>query len=137
MARLYSTNDLVEFVLQELGVLDAGQPVAAEDAEAVLARLPGKIAELNARDVISIDPNVLTEEIILPLAKCLAWECANAFSIGDQTTLARLSAAGARDGEAEKLLRDVVRLRTPRQTLRCEYSGRRRGGLSDFLGGGV
>lgn len=119
-------DDLVLATLQDLGVQATGQPVAAEDANLVLARVVPKLEELNARDVASLDINNLSHAELLSLAKILAWELAPAFSITDAAKLAMLQNAGAPNGTAEQCLKDVVRLRTPRQTLRVErFSGYR------------
>jgi hypothetical protein len=122
----YSLPDLVSAVLEDLGVLEAGQPVSAEDSQTVLNRLPAKLAELNARDVGYIDPTNLDDAVFLPLVKIMAHECRAAFDITDATTVALLAADGAPRGTAEQAIKDVLRLRTPRQTMRCEMFGRRR-----------
>lgn len=129
-----STDEIIAAVLEELGVQAVGQPVAVEDSDLVLRRLSPKIEELNARDIASLDLNNLTPAEFLPFVKIMAWELASAFSITDATKLAMLKAAGDHGGTAEQTLKDVVRLRSPRQLMRVElfnYPGRggRRGGL--------
>lgn len=123
-------DDLVLAVLQDLGVQATGQPVAAEDATLVLGRIVPKLEELNARDVASLDVNNLSHAELLSLAKILAWELAPSFSITDAAKLSILRESGAPQGTAEQTLKDVVRLRTPRQTLRVERftGGYRTGG---------
>ena len=117
-------SDLVTKVLNNLGVLDAGQPVAAEDADQVLSILSPKIEELNARDIGFIDIDNLQDSQFLALADILAYSLIQTFNIFDQTRIADLSRRGGINGEAEGILKDVVRLRTPRQTMRCEIFNR-------------
>ena len=120
-------NHLVTAVLQELGVLDSGQPVAAEDADAILLRLYPKLEGLNERDVSYIDIDNITNAQFLPLVKIMAFEMAPAFNITDRVKLAKLELVGGPGGQAEQELKDIVRLRTPRQVLRCEtFTGGRR-----------
>lgn len=115
-----SLGDLAEAVLQNLGVLDAGQPIAAEDADLIQKRLFPVLEGLNNRDVIYIDPDNIGNDVFLPLAKIMAWEVAMAFNIKDQTQLMMLKTAGETGGTAEQELKNVARLRTPRRTARLE-----------------
>lgn len=124
-----SLNDLVQAVLEELGVQESGQPVSAEDADAIVRRLFPKLEELNERDISYIDADNISNAQFLPLVKIMAHEMANAFNINDPLRLANLKAVGGPNGEAEQALKDIVRLRNPRQTLRVElFTGRRYGG---------
>lgn len=123
-----SLNDLVQAILEELGVLETGQPVAAEDADIIIRRLFPKLEELNERDVSYIDADNISNAQFLPLVKIMANEMASAFSINDQMKLSNLKALGGPDGEAEQILKDIVRLRTPRQTMRVELFTRQRYG---------
>lgn len=113
-------GDLAVAVLQDLGIQESGQPIAAEDANTIIGRLFPKLEELNERDVAYIDADNIANAQFLPLVKIMAWECASAFSITDPAKLAQLQAKGAQGGEAEGALKDIVRLRTPRQVLRNE-----------------
>lgn len=125
---LPSLNDLVQAILEELGVLETGQPVAAEDADAIIRRLFPKLEELNERDVSYIDADNISNAQFLPLVKIMANEMASTFSINDPMMLANLKSMGGPMGEAEQALMDIVRLRTPRQTMRCEIFNRPRYG---------
>lgn len=114
-------NDLVERTLQNLGVLDTGQPISAEDADLIQSRLVGKLAELNARDVGSFDVDNLDDAVLNPLADIMAYECKSAFNVADQS--GDLYRRGGKGQEAEQTLKDIIRLRTPRQTMRVEIFG--------------
>ncbi len=123
-----TVNDLIKMTLQELGVLDTGQPVAAEDAQLITDRLPSILADLNYRDVGFVDTTNIEDAELLPLAQVVAFYCYAAFSISDPTTIARLKDNGDKNGAAETTIRNVKRLRTPRQTMRVEqYTGYRSG----------
>jgi hypothetical protein len=126
----YSYDDLASFVLEELGVSETGQPTAAEDAARILNRLEPKLEELNRRDVgvIQVDANGYFEDngVFLALVKIMAYECVNAFSVSD-SVIARLTPIGSKDGAAERTIKDLLRLRTPRQTMRVEQFTRFRG----------
>jgi hypothetical protein len=117
-------GDLAVAVLQDLGVLETGQPVAPEDAMTIIGRLYPKLEELNERDVAYIDPDNIANAQFLPLVKIMAYECASAFTIVDPMKLQTLQAKGGIAGEAEGTLKDIVRLRTPRQVMRTELFSR-------------
>ncbi len=119
-----SLSQLANAVMQELGVLDTGQSVSAEDQDIFLDRFYPKLEVLNARDVCYIDPDNISNAEYLPIVKIMAWELASAFNVTDPTKLALLKEAGAENGMAEQALKDIVRLRTPRQTMRCEVFNR-------------
>lgn len=125
---VYSVNDLAEMTLQELGVLDTGQPVSAEDANLIFKRLPSILADLNARDVGFIHINNIEDAVALPLAQIVAYNSYNAFNISDNTQISKLGVIGGKDGEAERTIRNIRRLRTPRQTMRVEQYSRYRYG---------
>lgn len=113
-------NDLVQAILEELGVQETGQPVAAEDADSIIRRLFPKLEELNERDVAYIDADNISNAQFLPLVKIMANEMANTFNVNDRLRLTNLKAVGGPNGEAEQALKDIVRLRTPRQAMRVE-----------------
>lgn len=117
-------DELVQAVLEELGVQAVGQPVSAEDSDLVVRRIAPKLEELNLRDVASLDINNIGVGEFLPLVKIMAYELASSFSITDATKLSVLRAQGGQGGEAEGTLKDVVRLRSPRQTMRVEIFNR-------------
>lgn len=121
-------QDLIDKVLQNLGVKETGQPTSAEDSSLVEAMIVPVLELLNARDVAYVDANNIGNAEFLPVAWILARELAGTFSITDQVRLAILEKMGAPDGESEQALKDIVRLRSPRQTLRCEiFNGGRYG----------
>lgn len=128
----YTFNDLAAMALEELGVQDAGQPVEAEDVKRLEDRWISVQSDLNNRDIGYFDPTSIEGWALLPLAKVLAYNAINAFSVTDSTKIALLTAQGGRDGEAERSLVDGRRLRSPRQTMRLEQFNRpwwrRRGG---------
>lgn len=112
--------DFVTAVMEEMGVLDPGQPVSAEDQGIIVRRLAPKIAELNNRGIAFIaDTDDLSDDYFLPLVKIMAAECAKAFGLTGQQ-LAEIKAEGGKDGPAEWTLKDVVRLRSTDQTLRVD-----------------
>lgn len=117
-------GDLAVAVLQDLGVLETGQPVAPEDAMTIIGRLYPKLEELNERDIAYIDADNIANAQFLPLVKIMAAECASAFTIVDPMKLQTLQARGGIGGEAEGTLKDIVRLRTPRQVMRTELFSR-------------
>ena len=121
-----NVNDLVKMTLQQLGVFEPGQPIAAEDAELLEDFIPSLFADLNARDVGYFDPRDIDIADLLPLSQILANATYGAFAINDGTKIAILSQVGGKNGEAERTLKDIKRLRTPRQTLRVEqFTGSR------------
>lgn len=127
-------DEIIAAVLEELGVQAIGQPVAPEDSDLVLRRLSPKIEELNARDIAALDLNNISLAEFLPFVQIVAYSLASAFSITDPTKLALLKAAGDHGGTAEQTLKDVVRLRSPRQTMRVElFNFPGRGGRHGWL----
>lgn len=115
---------IVQAILEEMGVQAVGQPVSDEDSTIVIGRIWPKIEELNARDVAALDPNNLQQSEFLPFVKIMAYELAPAFSITDAPKLALLKSAGEMGGTSEQTLKDVVRVRGPRQTMRVELFNR-------------
>lgn len=120
----YTINDLFKMTLEELGVQDTGQPVAAEDAQVLKDRWPSVQSDLNIRDVGYFDINEIQQGALLPLAQILAYNSYSAFSLSDANSVAILERKGGKDGEAERTLKDLVRLRRSRQTLRTEQFNR-------------
>jgi hypothetical protein len=123
-----SLNDLFQMALEELGVQDTGQPVAAEDAQILADRWPSVQQELNARNVGWFDETAVEPGTLRSLAQILAYSAINAFSITDAAKVAWLEKTGGKDGDAERTLKDFRRLRTPRQTMRTEQFTRYRYG---------
>lgn len=112
--------DFVTAVLEELGVRDPGQPIAAEDQDIILRRLAPKVAELNNRNIAFVcDTDDIGDDYFLPLVKIMAAECAKAFGLTGRQ-LAEVQGNGGPDSKAEWALKDVVRLRNTDQTLRID-----------------
>jgi hypothetical protein len=109
-------------------VLDTGQPVAAEDAAVLAGRWPSVRMDLNARDVGYFDENRIEVATLLPLAQVLAYNSRNAFSVVDPAKVSMLAMIGGKDGEAERTLKNVLRLRRSRQTMRTDMFNRYRYG---------
>jgi hypothetical protein len=120
-------DDLISLTLQELGVQQSGQPIAADDADLLKNRIPSIFAGLNARDVGFYDTQNLEDGDLLPLAQIIAYNSYNAFNVPNDKAVA-LAAVGGKYGEAERTLRDIRRLRSPRQTMRTEIFNRWRYG---------
>ena len=122
----YSTNDLFAMTLDELGVMEPGQPISPEDVAPLKARWPSVLADLNARDVGWFDEDDIETAALLPLAQVLAYACMNAFSISDPTKISLLTQVGGKGGDAEQTLKNIRRIRTPRQTMRGDIFNRPR-----------
>jgi len=129
----YNINDLIEMTLQELGVQQSGQEISPEDADLLRKRVPSVLGDLNARDVGYFDTTNIEDTDLLPLAQIMAYASYNAFTITDQAKIATMSNLGGKNGEAERTLRDVKRLRTPRQTMRVEQYARYRYGRYGWM----
>ena len=127
-----SLNDLFQMALEELGVQDTGQPVAAEDEQILVDRWPSVQQELNARNVGWFDETSVEPGTLRSLAQVLAYASINAFSITDPAKVAWLEKTGGKDGDAERTLKDFRRLRTPRQTMRVEQFSRYRYGRTRY-----
>ena len=130
---VYTQTDLFKMTLEELGVLDTGQPVAAEDAAVLATRWPSVRADLNARDVGYFDEDRIEVAAMLPLAQVLAYSSRNAFSVVDPAKVLELTKIGGKDGEAERTLKNVLRLRRSRQTMRTDMFNRYRYGRYGWL----
>jgi hypothetical protein len=124
----YTVTNLFQMALEELGVQDTGQPVSAEDAAVLAGRWPSIAADLNARDVGYFDLTEISAADLLPLAQVLAYNCYSAFSISDTASVVLLEKKGGKDGEAERTLKNVRRLRRSRQTMRTDQFARHRYG---------
>ena len=112
--------DLITAVLEEMGVRDPGQDIASEDQDIIVRRIPGKVAELNNREVCYIaDTDDIEDDLFLPFVKIMAAECATAFGIIGER-FQQLKAEGGPQGPAEYALKDAVRLRNTDQTLKLE-----------------
>lgn len=75
-------DDLLQEVLENLGVLAAGQTAETEDLARVSEKLPSIIATLAATEVVYVaDINNIPEEWFIPLSNCVAYYCKAKFGI--------------------------------------------------------
>ena len=68
-------------VLQELEVLPAGQTASAEDAVTVETRIDQVYAFLEDKEIAYWDANNIPAEVMRPMVKIVAYECAPAFQL--------------------------------------------------------
>lgn len=74
--------DLLQEVLENLGVLAAGQTPEVEDLARVKEKLPSIVALLSATEVVVIpDIENIPDEYFIPLAACVAYSCKQKFGI--------------------------------------------------------
>lgn len=80
-----TTADLLQEVLENLGVLAAGQTPEQEDLARVSEKLPSIVALLGATEVVYVpDVNNIPDEWFIPLADCVAYHCKQKFGlVGD------------------------------------------------------
>lgn len=77
-----TTSDLLQEVLENLGVLAAGQTPEQEDLARVSEKLPSIISTLGATEVVYIpDINNIPDEWFIPLSNCVAYYCKAKFGI--------------------------------------------------------
>jgi hypothetical protein len=116
-------RDLIDAVLDNLGVLVPGQSPGDEAVARVDGIIDPSAATLAALGVIYLPdlgtPDPPTEgqfddAIFLPFADICAWAAAGAFNLGDSPSLKTLA------DQAEKTLRIIGRPASTRQTLRTD-----------------
>ena len=74
--------DLLQEVLENLGVLAAGQTAETEDLARVSEKLPSIISTLGATEIVYIpDINNIPDEWFIPLANCVAYFCKAKFGV--------------------------------------------------------
>lgn len=74
--------DLLQEVLENLGVLASGQTAETEDLARVSEKLPSIIATLSATEVVYVpDLNAIPDEWFIPLSNCVAYYCKAKFGI--------------------------------------------------------
>lgn len=77
-----TTADLLQEVLENLGVLAAGQTPEQEDLSRVSEKLPSIVALLGATEVVYIpDLNNIPDEWFIPLSDCVAYHCKAKFGL--------------------------------------------------------
>lgn len=75
-------SDLLQEVLENLGVLAAGQTPEREDLARVSEKLSSIVATLGATEVVAIpDINNIPDEWFIPLSNCVAYYCKAKFGI--------------------------------------------------------
>lgn len=75
-------NDLVEKIIEKLGVVPEGQPPEVDDISRVDRNLPSLINELAAREIVYVsDIDNIPDEWFLSLAKIAAYEFRNEFGV--------------------------------------------------------
>ncbi len=116
--------DLARVTLENVGVLAAGQSIAAEDMATVKQRIPLTIAWLIAKGVAidsdTVNLNDIPDAIFLSLAAAVAYQCAQPFA-ADVNKRAELKAY------AEEAVRDLTlyyRQGFPRRRLKIPHIGR-------------
>lgn len=74
--------DLLTEVLENLGVLAAGQTPETEDLARVSEKLPSIVALLGATEVVYIpDLEAIPDEWFIPFSNCVAYHCKQKFGI--------------------------------------------------------
>jgi len=73
---------LIRTTLDELKVTSYGTPPSAEEHQAVDERIDGMLAELSARNIVSVaDTSYIPVEIMVPLGQVLARHLGSRFSV--------------------------------------------------------
>ncbi|BAQ43971.1 hypothetical protein [Methylobacterium aquaticum] len=99
-------QDLIALVLENLGVLAAGQSASAEDREAVNRRIDPKLRELERREVFAgLNADVLDDAVFLYVGDIIAAACRTPFGI----TGAKSDQLAKAAGEAEAMLKSMAR----------------------------
>lgn len=79
-------DELIAQVLDELGVVATGQPIAPEDAGVVDGLLDAALATLAADRIVYVgDPGQIEDAIFLPLATAVAESCRRPFAVAQPT----------------------------------------------------
>lgn len=93
----YLKTDVVRAVLEDLGVLDyTGAAVNANDSVRVGVRFDAVLAGLTAADIVTIDPNAISDAHFLPLTAYVVQECAPLFHRARNDDLATAAATELR-----------------------------------------
>ncbi|SRR6266704_1138703 len=110
--------DLVQEVLENLGVLPAGQLPQLEDTARVVEKLPSIVASVAGREIVYIpDLNAIPQQYFIPFSIIVAWECKDKFGlVGD-------AAAALKEDNANAILqlRVMNRGRPTFETLKSDY----------------
>jgi len=74
--------DLLQEVLENLGVLATGQTAETEDLARVSEKLPSIISLLGASEIVYIpDLANIPDQYFIPLANCVAFHCKSKFGL--------------------------------------------------------
>lgn len=102
----YSRQDLISLVLQNVGVLAAGQEASLEDRAAVDIRIDPKLAELAKREIITgLDGDDLDGAVFLHVADIIAAACRAPFGITGNKAEVLTGAAAEAEGSLKLLSR--------------------------------
>jgi hypothetical protein len=113
-------RELIDIVLDNLGVLVPGQAPSDDEVDKVDKRFDAGFAQLAASDIIAVydfgtpsppSGGEIEDAIVLPLGDWFAWKCAPAFNQADNPSLKILA------DEAEKVLRLIGRPASTRRVL--------------------
>jgi hypothetical protein len=113
-----SQSDLVQEVLENLGVLPAGQQAQLEDTARVVEKLPSIVASVAAREIVYIpDVNAIPQHYFIPFSVIVAYECKEKFGISADA----LAALTQDNQNAILQLRVMNRGRPTFETLKTDY----------------
>lgn len=111
--------ELVTLVLEDLGVLAAGQTAQIEDTRRVDELAPSIIETLRATEVYYLnDIENIPEEVFVPLSNIVAWGCRNKFGVSDPDELTRMQEAAT---AANTALKTITRGRPTYAPLKTEF----------------
>lgn len=131
---------LIDQVLDNLGILVLGQDPSASNVAKVDNILDPVLAQLSAEGIVYVADGgtaappyggEIPLELFLPLANCVAWECAGKFNLAGDQSLKTL------DILARETLRQIGRPAEARRTLRVDpqLRGRIRRGAGNYSRG--
>ncbi len=102
-------TELYTAVLQEMGVLAAGEVAEADDADKVAQKYLALYAMLEAKNLVSWgDSDEIPSYAEVPLTMMLAFLCASAFGISPQRRM-ELGVLGSLDAERPSLAERMLR----------------------------
>jgi hypothetical protein len=118
-------SDFIATVLENLGVLAAGQTVSAEDRDTIDRRMTGIFALLSAEDLIDVaDEENIDDAPSLPLADIVTLACVTPYGI----TGPKLAELKVAEKEARETIKLILREKPHRDTLTVPPFWGRRGG---------
>ena len=80
----WTKSELATAVLQNLGVLAAGETAASEDSNSVQASIDSVHAQLRSKGLVPFATSAIPEWAQLPLRDYVAFDVANVFGLGPQ-----------------------------------------------------